>query len=560
MYLHDLGELRAAVRCYERLLKHSSPRIVSLSSRNLANVYLLTGHLVLALQAAEDAVNNADLADDHIEQRNTYATLGYVRGLLGYIDAAQEDFARALSWQHTIDNNDNPLYSLRGVRHALVFYRLGRYDEAARITKINRSVCQERWATESQYVADCNLILADIARHRSQFPKARDLLRQAYEWALARYAQELLCWSAMVRGRIALYEAAQSGGPTAQVPLYVEASSSFREGLRIAGDCGYAIYHIDLLLSYAYLCLAVGNAEKAERLAKMALFGADAPKNTVRTTATSYEQRPSQLRSLSERLGSGADPLFGASHAECAYKWGQSEAHYIIAGALLLRVAQTLRCERLTEPQYSAVDSPLKGYVDYARRELDISYDIAVSLQDPKAKDIALTIEQLSSGILTRYPIDKVELSPNDRFTDGGEDMPAAFDVLLSYNSKDRAVVRQLKTALERRGLRPWLDRDELIPGRPWQEALEVIIETAKAAAALVGKDGIGPWSTREIRGCLSEFVERGMPVIPVLLPGASKKPTLPAFLKQFTWVDLRQGLSKEGLDQLVWGIKGKKT
>lgn len=30
------------------------------------------------------------------------------------------------------------------------------------------------------------------------------------------------------------------------------------------------------------------------------------------------------------------------------------------------------------------------------------------------------------------------------------------------------------------------------------------------------GADGIGPWQNREMRGCLREFVERGVPVIPV--------------------------------------------
>ena len=69
----------------------------------------------------------------------------------------------------------------------------------------------------------------------------------------------------------------------------------------------------------------------------------------------------------------------------------------------------------------------------------------------------------------------------------------------------------------------------------------------------------MGPWQDREMRGCLSEFVERGLPVIPVLLPNASIKPELPLFLKQFTWVDMRAGLTPESLDRLQWGITEKK-
>ena len=137
--------------------------------------------------------------------------------------------------------------------------------------------------------------------------------------------------------------------------------------------------------------------------------------------------------------------------------------------------------------------------------------------------------------------------------------MNKSFDVFLSHNSKDMPAVRALAEALQDRGLNVWLDEWELVPGRPWQEALEEVIETTGAAAVLVGKDGLGPWQDKEMRGCLSEFVDRNLPVIPVLLPGAPEKPVLPIFLKGFTWVDLREGLSQEGLDRLQWGVTGRK-
>lgn len=88
---------------------------------------------------------------------------------------------------------------------------------------------------------------------------------------------------------------------------------------------------------------------------------------------------------------------------------------------------------------------------------------------------------------------------------------------------------------------------------------MEEIIETTRASAVLVGNDGFGPWQNKEMRGCLSEFVTRNLPVIPVLLPGAPEKPALPIFLKGLTWVDLRGGLTEEALDRLEWGISGKK-
>jgi hypothetical protein len=44
-----------------------------------------------------------------------------------------------------------------------------------------------------------------------------------------------------------------------------------------------------------------------------------------------------------------------------------------------------------------------------------------------------------------------------------------------------------------------------------------------------------------------------------VLLPGAPAEVDLPPFLSQFTWLDLRGGLSLAEVERLVWGITGKK-
>jgi tetratricopeptide (TPR) repeat protein len=139
--------------------------------------------------------------------------------------------------------------------------------------------------------------------------------------------------------------------------------------------------------------------------------------------------------------------------------------------------------------------------------------------------------------------------------------MPTAqFDVFLSHNSQDKEAVLEIARALKERGLRPWLDAWELIPGRRWQEALEEILETARTTAVLVGRDGFGPWQTPEMRASIDGSVERNLPVIPVLLPGAPEKPKLPLFLRPFTWVDLRRGITREGIDRLVWGVKGEKV
>ncbi len=60
-------------------------------------------------------------------------------------------------------------------------------------------------------------------------------------------------------------------------------------------------------------------------------------------------------------------------------------------------------------------------------------------------------------------------------------------------------------------------------------------MQTARTAAVLTGKDGLELGEIPEMRACLSQFVKRHMPVIPVLLPDAPEQPQLPLFLQELT-------------------------
>ncbi|MGK7896923.1 MAG: SUMF1/EgtB/PvdO family nonheme iron enzyme [Xenococcus sp. (in: cyanobacteria)] len=128
------------------------------------------------------------------------------------------------------------------------------------------------------------------------------------------------------------------------------------------------------------------------------------------------------------------------------------------------------------------------------------------------------------------------------------------FDVFLCHNSQDQPEVIKIARQLQQQGLKPWLDIWELPPGVSWQERLEEQIEQIKSAAVFVGNSGFGPWQKREMRTFLSEFVERGIPVIPVLLEDAPKQPRLPIFLKSLGWVDFRKSESNP-MGRLIWGI-----
>jgi hypothetical protein len=135
------------------------------------------------------------------------------------------------------------------------------------------------------------------------------------------------------------------------------------------------------------------------------------------------------------------------------------------------------------------------------------------------------------------------------------------YDVFLSHNSQDKLAVEQLVRRLVEVGLTPWLDTWNLVPGEPWQEAIEEALDACQTVAVFLGPSGIGSWENEEMRSALEERVrDKSRRVIPVLLPGAPdpREKPMPRFLRRMTWVDFRSGLDDEDtFRRLVAGIRG---
>jgi hypothetical protein len=174
---------------------------------------------------------------------------------------------------------------------------------------------------------------------------------------------------------------------------------------------------------------------------------------------------------------------------------------------------------------------------------------------------IRVILDELSRASRSRRDVCDAWQTSDRSLDDGHKSValgPRRFDVFLCHNSKDKPAVRRLDQKLKKEGVKTWFDEEQLPPGRPWQPALESQIETIGAVAVLVGESGLGPWQDAEMRGFISEFVTRNCAVIPVILSGCAEVPTLPIFLKQFTWVDFRKR-TPDPFDRLVWGITGSR-
>ncbi len=135
------------------------------------------------------------------------------------------------------------------------------------------------------------------------------------------------------------------------------------------------------------------------------------------------------------------------------------------------------------------------------------------------------------------------------------------YTVFLSFNSEDCDAVEYIARYLaDQVNLRPWFDQWELIPGEPWVRNLERGLAASATCAVFVGKSGEGPWQKREVETALRHQVDQQeFRVIPVLLPDAPHKPTLPMFLSGNMWIDFRGKRLDD--DDTLWllecGIRG---
>ena len=68
-----------------------------------------------------------------------------------------------------------------------------------------------------------------------------------------------------------------------------------------------------------------------------------------------------------------------------------------------------------------------------------------------------------------------------------------SFHVFLSHSSSDKPAVEGLARRLAKEGKQGWLDKWHLIPGAPWQPAIEEALAESETCAVFMGPSGLGP-------------------------------------------------------------------
>ncbi len=142
----------------------------------------------------------------------------------------------------------------------------------------------------------------------------------------------------------------------------------------------------------------------------------------------------------------------------------------------------------------------------------------------------------------------RCELMPKQRYL---------YDVFLIHHRDDKARVEELAHRLEAVGIKAFPDSCQLARGHHWQRDLEATLARSRTYAVIVGAGGLGAWAKQELLLAQDRLVaDDTLRVILVLLAGA-RKPELPQFLRQRTWVEFgSEPPDEEDLQRLVRTIR----
>ncbi|HYB98947.1 MAG TPA: toll/interleukin-1 receptor domain-containing protein [Candidatus Limnocylindrales bacterium] len=127
--------------------------------------------------------------------------------------------------------------------------------------------------------------------------------------------------------------------------------------------------------------------------------------------------------------------------------------------------------------------------------------------------------------------------------------------VFISYSREDRAFVDRLSQDLRSGGVTTWQDTKEIAAGENWRLAIEGGLRRASALLYVASARSVNShWMSKELEAVFG----RGARIIPVVLDDEGEQ-GLPHFLRDFQWVDFRQGY-EAALPQLLTALRSLRS
>jgi cellulose biosynthesis protein BcsQ len=120
----------------------------------------------------------------------------------------------------------------------------------------------------------------------------------------------------------------------------------------------------------------------------------------------------------------------------------------------------------------------------------------------------------------------------------------AGYDVYLDSSHPDAVATSSLADSLRARGLQVFLDKEDIAAGAEWVSVAEEALFHSRALVFCVGSSGLSEWRQRLLRKAIDARARgQTLMILPVLLPGASTNFVDGTPLREFTALDLREGV-----------------
>ena len=114
---------------------------------------------------------------------------------------------------------------------------------------------------------------------------------------------------------------------------------------------------------------------------------------------------------------------------------------------------------------------------------------------------------------------------------------------------------------MKSRGLRPWFDEVEIPPGISLQDAFQQAIGKIEKGVICIGESVLKPRRILELEKFVNQCVERNIPLIPLVLPGAGSALDALSFLKEFHSISFKENIEdQQAFDSLEYEIVGKNS
>jgi len=117
---------------------------------------------------------------------------------------------------------------------------------------------------------------------------------------------------------------------------------------------------------------------------------------------------------------------------------------------------------------------------------------------------------------------------------------PRPLKVFLCHASADKPAVRKLYRYLKQRGVSPWLDELDLLPGQDWQVEIPKAIFSSDVIVVCLSKNSVDKegYVQKEITFALDKALEKPEGTI-FIIPAKLEDCNVPNRLNRFHWVDL---------------------